>query len=99
MASVNLDDKGYLWHQSYMREEHGCHIAWAEYRLALLARFGPAFESPMADFKRLYQKDSLDDYNDEFDTLQCKLHLNDEFAIQAYIEGLHKDCAHQVRLQ
>ena len=88
MASLELDEKAYLWHAPFMEGEHIQELRWAEYKQALRIRFGQPCESPIGDLKKLKHKDSLEDYSGEIDILRHKLHLSESHVVQAYIEEL-----------
>lgn len=83
IASVNLDEKAWVRHKAYEEDEGDRTIPLAEYKRALRIRFGSPFESPGVDFKKLHQTGSLEEYDDEFDTLRCKLKISKEHAVQA----------------
>lgn len=86
MASSQLDEKVYLWHASFVEGEYSDGLKWIEYKQALRIRFRQPCESPLGELKKLRHKDSLEDYNNEFDILQNKLHLSESHVVQAYIE-------------
>ena len=52
----------------------------------------------MGESKKLRQRDSLEEYNNEFDVLWRKLHLSETHAVQAYLEGLQDNFLRQVRI-
>lgn len=83
MASLQPDEKAYLWHLVLMEEVNEHVIIWSKYKKALKHRFGHPYKSPMGELKKLRQRDTLEEYNNEFDILRRKLHLSETRVVQA----------------
>jgi len=101
IASIHLEGKALLWHQSYMKS---CPLGqwpnWEKYREAILARFGKQpFDDPLSELMQLRQTGSVEHYQDEFDALVIRIEdLPVSHAISCFLSGLNSEIQNTVRM-
>jgi len=64
VASIHLSDKALQWHQSFMKSRSGGEWPlWAEYKVAILSRFGAKpLDDPLDELMKLRQTGSVEQY-------------------------------------
>ena len=97
IVGVHLYDRALVWHQKYMNVM-GANVTWDQYETAVLERFAPMFEDPMAEIKNLRQDGSVQVYQDAFDVLYNKLDIPEPHAISLFLAGLQDDIQMAVRM-
>jgi len=75
VASIHLEGKALLWHQSYMRSVNlGQWPVWERYKEAILSRFGrKPFDDPLSELMKLRQTGLVEHYQDAFDALLIRI--------------------------
>lgn len=64
-------------------------VSWDEYVGGLLMRFGPSnLQRPIAQLKRLRERDSFFEYVDSFVAMVSKVDMLDDNQVTMFIEGL-----------
>jgi len=71
VASIHLNGKALLWHQSYMKNRGvGDWPHWTEYKSAITIRFGAKpFDDLLAELMKLMQVGMVEQYQESFDSL------------------------------
>ena len=101
VASIHLEGKALLWHQSYMRSVNlGQWPMWERYKEAILSRFGrQPFDDPLSELMKLRQTGSVEQYQDAFDALLIRIEdLPVGHAISCFLSGLTAEIQHTVRM-
>jgi len=93
MASMGLDDRAFKWHQAYEQLWEGEDPSWDKYVEALKV----ILDLHMRPSRKI-QQGTLADFNDEFDAISCKLHVSEDYHVDAYLTGLQEEYAGPVRL-
>ena len=100
IASIHMSNKALLWHQSFMnnRQSEGW-PSWEEDKTAILARFcaGP-FDDPLAELMKLSQIETIEHYQEAFDSLLNRVELHVNHAISSFPSGLNDEIQHSVRM-
>ncbi|KAK4269737.1 hypothetical protein QN277_022855 [Acacia crassicarpa] len=97
LASIALDNNAYKWFQHFEKNQNGV-IPWQAFVEAIRVRFGPLYDDPMEDLMHLRQTGSLVDYQQEFDTLMCKIDMSDVKRLSCFVGGLKSALASGVKL-
>ncbi|GKV13501.1 hypothetical protein SLEP1_g24501 [Rubroshorea leprosula] len=83
LASINLEGKAIKWHQSFL-EIKGEQVLsnWEEYVEGLKARFDDkAYEDPMSNLISLKQTGTVEEFQEQFDTLFPQTGINEKQAL------------------
>ncbi|GJU26096.1 putative mitochondrial protein [Tanacetum coccineum] len=67
---------------------HGETVAWNEFEKAIMKRFGPVNEDPMAELKNLRHDTSMKEYQSQFEKLLNLVDINESQSISMFIDGL-----------
>ncbi|GKV50520.1 hypothetical protein SLEP1_g57222 [Rubroshorea leprosula] len=100
LASINLEGKAMKWHQSFL-EIKGEQVLsnWEEYVEGLKARFGEkAYEDPMSDLISLKQTGTVEEFQEQFDTLFPRTGINEKQAVSFFLSGLRREIEISVRM-
>ena len=75
VASIHLEGKALMWHQSFMRSfAHGQWPNWVRYKEAIMGRFGQQpFDDPLSELMQLRQVGSVEQYQDAFYALLIRI--------------------------
>ncbi|KAL8127908.1 hypothetical protein AgCh_014740 [Apium graveolens] len=98
LATIHLEGKALLWHQTYMQRLNHVIPTWQKYTEDITARFGDLFDDPMADLKALRQLGTFQDYHDAFDALTSRLTLSEDYLLSCYLGGLTDEVQLDVRM-
>lgn len=98
LASIHLDGKVLLWHQTYIKRKSNVIPPWDQYIKDLTARFGDLFDDPMDELKNLTQTSTMQEYHDSFDALASRLNLEEEYLLSCYLGGLEEETQMLVRM-
>lgn len=100
IASIHLDGKALMWHQSYMKTlGEGVWPNWNEYKTAIVSRFGQTpYDDPLASLMKLKQDGTVEQYQDRFDALLTRVNMNVSQAISCFLSGLQPDIRNTVRM-
>ncbi|GKV27572.1 hypothetical protein SLEP1_g36732 [Rubroshorea leprosula] len=88
------------WHQSFL-EIKGEQVLsnWEEYVEGLKARFGEkAYEDPMSDLISLKQTGTVEEFQEQFDTLFPQIGINEKQAVSFFLSGLRREIEISVRM-
>ncbi|XP_074282563.1 uncharacterized protein LOC141607104 [Silene latifolia] len=93
LVSIHLEGKALLWHQSLMKTRPiGDWPTWSDYKAAILLRFGTSpYDDPTAEIMNLRQKGSVENYQDQFDSILNRTDLTEKQAISCFLKGLDTD--------
>ena len=73
--------------------------SWEEYVKAIAARFGNTpYDDLIGDLKRLRQKGSVCEYQEQFKELLNRVDLSEEYAVSCFLSGLKDDIQTGVRM-
>lgn len=61
LASIHLDGITLQWHLNYMRNQFDVYPTWAQYVANVAARFGEAYEDPLAALIKVKQVGKVQD--------------------------------------
>ncbi|GKD63487.1 gypsy/ty3 retroelement polyprotein [Tanacetum coccineum] len=80
IVSIHLHDKALTWHLQFVKT-HGETVAWNEFEKAIMKRFGPVNEDPMAELKNLRHDTSMKEYQSQFEKLLNLVDINESQSI------------------
>lgn len=101
MASMNFSGDAREWYRSYKISNP--HPPWPILKEEVMEFFTKTAVKPFDEFKRVYQKGSVDDYIKEFQRAQSRLICqtrvdNDEFFLGYFISGLRDEIRNTIAL-
>ena len=96
MVSIHLYDKALAWHLQYTKN-HG-HVSWNVYEEAVLRRFGPVNEDPMAELKQLRYEYNMNEYQIKFEKLITQVDITESQSISMFLGGLPASIELNVRM-
>lgn len=96
IVSIHLYDKALVWHLQYVK--HHENLSWNEYEEAVLKRFGPLNENPMAELKQLTYESSMSDYQNKFEKLITQVDITESQSISMFLAGLPASIELNVRM-
>ena len=96
MVSIHLYDKALAWHLQYVK--HHENVGWNEYEEAILKRFGPLNEDPMAELKQLRYESSMSDYQSKFEKLITQVDITESQSVSMFLAGLPASIELNVRM-
>ena len=93
IASIHLYEKALLWYQSFMKNKgEGEWPPWEEYKVVVAMRFGSkSFDDPLAELMKLNQLRSVEQYQENFDSLLTRVELPVNYAISCFLSGLRDE--------
>jgi len=100
VAVIHLTGKALLWHQSFMKSRGmGEWPSWAEYKIAISTRLRPKpFDDTLAELMKLKQMESVEQYQEYFDSLLNRVELPTSYAVSCFLSGLNDEVQHGVRM-
>ncbi|XP_074379422.1 uncharacterized protein LOC141720727 isoform X1 [Apium graveolens] len=102
IAGMHLEGVARSWYQVYTTGQS--HIPWPEFCAQFSARFEALEEEMLYDsFKQLKQTSTVEHYFDQFEKLMEQLKrkmptLTEEFFVESFVGGLHKEVKEVMRL-
>jgi len=92
LAIVHLEGKALQWHTALMK--FGLDIdapSWPRFTKSLIEWFGSIGDDPMVALMCLRQKNSVDAYHEEFDSIITRLKLSNDHILSCFLGGLKKE--------
>ncbi|GKA05952.1 transposable element [Tanacetum coccineum] len=77
---------------------NGENVGWEVYKTGIIQRFGSVFKDPMSALKNAKYDKNAKEYQDEFDTLLCRVTISQEHAISLYLGGLPTEVEMSVKM-
>ncbi|GKD67870.1 hypothetical protein Tco_1321960 [Tanacetum coccineum] len=71
---------------------------WNVYEKEVLKRFGPVFDDPLMELKKLKQDGTVKDYQEKFEALLNMIELEEKHAISLFLGGLKSEISLQIRM-
>lgn len=97
MASLVLDEVGYLWYDGFKKNARDP-ITWAAFSEAIRVRFNATLQNPLEELVQLKQKGSLDEFQEKFERISCRSNLTEGQKLDCYLGGLKAKLAWEVKL-
>lgn len=98
LASIHLDGLALRWHLNYMRNRFDIYPPWSQYAAAVTARFGEAYEDPLAALIQVKQSGKVQEYIDEFELALTQVSLIPEHSLSIFLAGLEHGTQMHVRM-
>lgn len=97
MASMALDELGYLWFESFKRGTDDP-ITWNLFKEGIKIRFCTVLRRPLEELMELKQNGKLSEYQERFERISCRSDLTETQKLDCYLDGLKPEIAWDVRL-
>lgn len=98
LASIHLEGIALQWHLNYMRTRFDVYPPWTQYAADVVARFGEAYEDPLAALIQVKQQGKVQDYIDEFELALTQVSWIPEHSLSIFLAGLEHSTQMQVRM-
>jgi len=100
IASIHLYEKALLWHQSFMKtrmRENELHRKNIRMLLPCSLDQKP-FDDPLAELMKLRQLGSVEQYQENFDSLLTRVELPVNYVISYFLSGLRDEIQNAIRM-